>query len=215
MLPAGDEHDVVAGADRLEPAEREAAVEPRDLRAVVLADPVVHRPGQVPGGAQRAGHLAVIGRRDHGDAGLHPHHGDVLEAVVADALRAVLEAAADADDAHRQPVPDGSVADELVGTQRREGHDRVDERDEARLGQAGGDSDHVLLGHADVEEPVREALGERLERHVAEIAGEQQDAIVRRGDLAQRADECAPHAPRSCSSISATARRYSSSDIGQ
>ena len=34
--------------------------------------------------------------------------------------------------------------------------------------------DHVLLGHADVEEAVGIALGERLERHEAEIAGQEQ-----------------------------------------
>ena len=56
--------------------------------------------------------------------------------------------------------------------------------------------DHVLLGDADVEEAVREALGERLERHVAEVAGQQQDARVARGELDQRADEGAPHARR-------------------
>ena len=111
---------------------------------------------------------------------------DVLERVVGDAVVAVVEAAADADDPHRQLVQDRAVADELVRAERRERRDRVDERDEARLGEAGRDADHVLLGDADVEEAVREPLGERLEHGEAEVAGEQDDPLVLLGELDER-----------------------------
>ena len=79
-----------------------------------------------------------------------------------DAVVAVVDAAADADDAHGKPVQRRAVADELVGPHDREARDRVDERDESGLGQPRGEPDHVLLGDADVEEAARMALREAL-----------------------------------------------------
>ena len=109
----------------------------------------------------------------------------------------VLEPAADADDPHRQMVQHGAVADELVRPERRERRDRVDEGDEPRLGEAGRDAEHVLLGDADVEEPVREPLRERLDHREAEVAGEQDDPLVVLGELDERPDEGRPHAATS------------------
>ena len=88
---------------------------------------------------------------------------EILERPVRDAVLAVVEAAADAHDAHGQPVQRGAVADELVRPQRRERGDGVDEGDHAAVGQARRHAEHVLLGHAGVDEAVREAIGETLD----------------------------------------------------
>jgi hypothetical protein len=125
---------------------------------------------------------------DDGHVRLHPHHGHVLERVVADAVAAVLQAAADPDHPDRQAVLRGTVADELVRPQRREGRDRVREGHVASLGQARRDPDHVLLRHTHVEEAVREALGEGLQRHEAEVGGQEADARVGSRELDQAAD---------------------------
>ena len=109
-------------------------------------------------------------------------------------------------------MPEGAVADEFVGAERREGHDRVDKRHVPRLREAGRDADHVLLRDPDVEEAVRMPLHERLERHVAEVAREQRHAAILVGQLDQRADERAPHQPVASS---ASAKAYSASDMGQ
>ena len=180
-------------------------------RLVVLAQPVVDGPGQVPGRQHGAAGLLGVGRGDHRQARLQPHDADVLQAVVAGAGVAVFEAAAHARHAHRQLLKDGAVPDELVRTQGGEGDDRVAEGDEARLGQPGRQADHVLLGHADVDEALRMAVGEGFQGHEAEVAGQEQDAAVLLGQVAQGARERDPH-PRSTSAI---ACRYSSSLMGR
>ena len=109
----------------------------------------------------------------------------------------VLEPSADADDPHREMVKHGAVTHELVRSERREGRDRVREGDEPCLGEAGGDAEHVLLGNADVEEPVREPLRERLDHREAEVAREQDDPLVLFGKLHEGSDEGRPHAATS------------------
>src|SRR5262249_1668329 len=125
---------------------------------------------------------------------------------------AVLEAATDADDAHRQVVQDGTIADELVAAERSEGHDGVDEREEAGLGKPGGQTDHVLFGDADIDKSIGEAVGKRLQRHEAEISGQKQDARVALRQLGKGRGERRSHAEVS---ISRSAWRYSSSLIGR
>ena len=152
-------------------------------RLRLLAEPQVDGPGELLDRRQRGARLLGVGRRDDGDAGLDAHDPRVLERVVRDAVVAVVHAAADADDAHRQLVQDRAVAHELVAAHRGERGDRVDVGRVAGLGEAGRDADHVLLGDAGVPEAVGVALGERLEHGEAEIAGEQDDPLVasRRG----------------------------------
>ena len=125
----------------------------------------------------------------------------------------VFEAGAKADDAHGQVVEDRAVADELEWTQAREGADRIAERDEPGLGEAGGDTDHVLLRDADVVEAFGVSLAKRLQHREAKIAGEQHDPLVLPGDVAQGVHKGPPHSLNA--SISANAVAYSSSDIGR
>jgi hypothetical protein len=178
-----------------------AAAEPGHDRAIVLAESVVDGAARLPRGAHRRRGLLVVGGCDHLHARLRAHDGEVFHGVVREPLRAVLEAAPDADDAHGEAVPDGAVANELVRPQRGEGGDRVHERHEAGLGEAGGDADHVLFGDPGVDEAAREAVAKGFERHEPEIAGEQYDPLVGSREFGQRADEGSAHdsvAPSSC-----------------
>ena len=131
----------------------------------------------------------------------------------------VVEAGADAHDAHREIVEHRAVADELVRAQGRECGDRVDERHVARLGEARGHADHVLLGDADVDEAVGMALRERLDRHEPEIPGQEQHTRIAVRELGERGDEGLSHAaiPRRASTAdsSASALAYWSSSIGR
>ena len=130
-----------------------------------------------------------------------------------DPVVAVVESAADADDAHRQVVEHRAVAHEFVRAHRRERRDRVDEGHVARLGETGCDPDHVLLRHADVEEAVGKAAGEDIEHEVAEVARQQDDALVHCRQLGELRDEVVSHAATASSSDSAW--QYCSSVIGR
>ena len=201
-----DERDVRAVAEHVRAAEREAAVEAGDRRSHAR-EPQVRGAGDAGRRPNRARGLGVVGGRDHGEARQRAQHGDVLERPVRDAVRAVVQPAADADDAHRQVVQHGAVADELVRAQGRERRDRVDERHVAGLGQARRHAHHVLLGDADVEEAIGVALGERLDGHEAEVAGQQQDARIGVGELGERRDEGVSHA--------ATLQRLDGGELGE
>ena len=78
---------------------------------------------------------------------------------------------------------DRPVTNHLVRSKRCERPDRVAIRDEACLGEAGSHADHVLLSYADVHKSIWKRICESLERHVAEVASEQHDPIVRCRDL--------------------------------
>ena len=91
--------------------------------------------------------------------------------------------------------------------------DRVDERDEPGLGEAGRDADHVLLGDADVEEAVGEALGERLERPMKPRSPV--SSTMRSSRSASSTSVVANASLSRSRSTSASACAYSSSDIGQ
>src|SRR5207244_11455034 len=57
----GDDQQVRSLPHLVRRAEAEAAAQAGDAGFLVLADPVVDRPGQVPGGGQGGGGLLVIG----------------------------------------------------------------------------------------------------------------------------------------------------------
>ena len=166
-LPSATMATSLAVADRLRAPELEAPVETGDRRHSSLPEPEVDR-ARAARAVARDGARASASRRPARSTvrpGCARMTRDVLERVV----RERRSGRSRSRRRRRRCAPasscsDRAVADELVGAQRGERGDRVDERDEARLGQAGREPDHVLLGDADVEEAVREALGERLER---------------------------------------------------
>jgi len=71
----------------------------------------------------------------------------------------------------------------LQAAERREVGNRVDPGHFAATRQAGGNADQVLFGHADIDVAVREATREALQHRIAEIGGEQPDALVVGGDF--------------------------------
>ena len=112
---------------------------------------------------------------------------------------AVGVTAADADHAHGQVVQHGTVSDLLIAAHRGEGGDRVDERDEPGLGQAGGDAGHVRLRDPGVEEAIRMGRRELLDHVPSQVAGDEEDPIVGRGQLEERLDQRRPHSAASSS----------------
>ena len=110
-----------------------------------------------------------------------------------------------------------AVADELVRAHGRERGDRIDERDEARLGEPGGEADHVLLGHADVEE----AAGMRSANGSSTVKPRSPVRSTIRSSLAASSvscvDERVSHVRVACSSRarSSSAGRTAPRDIGR
>ncbi len=67
---------------------------------------------------------------------------------------------------------------------------RADVRDEPAVGEAGADADHVLLGDADVDEPIGELVAERAELRRADgVVDDGDDALVGAGKIEQRRGE--------------------------
>jgi hypothetical protein len=106
------------------------------------------------------------------------------------------------------------IANEFVGAEGNEGGHRVDERHKARFGEAGGETKHVLLGDTDVEESLRETIGERLDHREAEIARQQQNPLIVFGEIDERTNERAPHLRLTYGATCWSACRYSSSFMG-
>ena len=78
-----------------------------------------------------------------------------------------------ADDVHVQVRLGGVQAQEVVGAAGGEHGVRGGERDQAGFGQAGGGAEEQLLGHAHLEEPLREGLREDVHVRVfAQVRGE-------------------------------------------
>jgi hypothetical protein len=109
-------------------------------------------------GVERLAALVLVGRRQHADVRDAAQVGDVERAGVGRAVGADQAAAVERED-DRQ-VLDRDVVDQLVVGALQEGRVDRDHRLHALAGEAGGEGDGVLLGDADVEVALREALVE-------------------------------------------------------
>jgi hypothetical protein len=105
-----------------------------------------------------------------------------------------------------------AIANELERSERRKRCDGIGIRQEPGFRQTRRDPNHVLLRYADIHETAGEPLNERFERHVSEIASEQQNAFVHCREIEQRLDEGSSHADLSSSPIAIS---YSRSLIGR
>jgi hypothetical protein len=143
--------------------------------------------------AGRGGRFLRISRRDHDHSRQGPHHAEVFHAVVRVALGRVREAAAHGNDAHRIAVVANVVANLLQATHGREVGDGVREHRLADFREARCDAGHVLLGHADVEELVRQGVAEPLEHRESEVAGDEHQVLALPRLLEERLDEAGPH----------------------
>ena len=88
--------------------------------------------------------------------------------------------------------------------------DRIREDDFAARGESGRDAGEVLFRDADIEIAVGKALRERLEDGIAQVAGEQPEARVGGGQLAEGAGEGGPHGRASRSAAASSARAAAS-----
>src|SRR6185503_11726356 len=93
----------------------------------------------------------------------------------------------------------------LVAAHGRERGNRIAERHEPRLRQAGGDADHVLLGHTDIDEAAWMPLSKSLDDGESQVGGQEEDAVVDIRQLDKRLDERCSHPviPSSASACSA------------
>ena len=110
------------------------------------------------------------------EAGQLAEVADVEAAGVGRAVGADQAGAVDGE-AHRQAL-DGHVVHHLVVAALQEGRIDGGERLHAVGGQAGGEGHRVLLGDADVEGAVREALGEQVEAGARRHGGGDGDDLV-------------------------------------
>ena len=189
------EHHAAAHLERLDLLER------RERRGEPAR--VAQRRGSVEreGRREHALQLLLAGRRHHRHARDHAQEGQVEGAVM---RRAVVadEAGPVHGERHRQVLqPD--VLDEHVEGALQEGRVEGDDRPHAADGEAGGEDGRVLLGDADVVEPVGEAPLEGLEagplRHGR---GDRHDALVLLREpherLAERVGVAGRRPPRPC-----------------
>ncbi len=110
---------------------------------------------------QHVDELGLVGRSEYGEIGNRPQVREVEDAVMCGTVLA-HEASPVETEHDVQALQDGVHDDLIVGAlqeRRVDGHDRH----HAAMCQPGGKAHRMLLGDADVEEPVGEALGERAE----------------------------------------------------
>src|SRR3954471_18883960 len=75
-------------------------------------------------------------------------------------------------------MQDRAVANEFEGPQGGKSSDGISVGTQTRLGESGGQADHILFGHADIDEAIGEAGAKGLHHHVAQVASEQDYAFV-------------------------------------
>ncbi|MNS93515.1 hypothetical protein D3C72_1276940 [compost metagenome] len=158
---------------------------------------------------RHAGREFVRVARRHDVDVRHPAQaGDVFEALVAGAQRAVHQPGTVTGEDDRQLLVADVDLDLLEDPHRHEGAQAIDDRPEAGFGQPSGHAHHVLLGNAGVDVLVRAALAELVEQGVAVVSCQEHHALVPGSRLDQGCGERGPHADAPSSSRSACA--YSS-----
>ena len=85
-----------------------------------------------------------------------------------------------------------------------EGGDRVGHRPKVAHRQAGSNAHHVCFGNAAVVEAIREALLERVENSISDIAREEDNALVESGQIFDFTGEGVSHATPSFFQAAAT-----------
>jgi len=158
-----------------------------DLGIAPAPEPDVHRARPVERRRKDRAQLVRVRRADDRQVGDRPRDRDVLERVVAGSVEPEAHARVMGQQPDRHARV-GAVRPELLaGEQREIRRERPGERDEAGRRHAGRDRHHVLLGDADVEEPIRMARGEIDGAvGVGEVGGEHDDPRIRVGEVRER-----------------------------
>ena len=138
-------------------------------------------------------HLHRVARRRDQHVRKAAHQRVVLHRVVRVAQSAIGQPAADGNHGHRQAVVVHVVADLLGAAEGGEVGDRIGEDVIALAGHARGQARHVLLGHAGVDEAVRELVGKGFHHGVAEVTDDQRDVRVLARQRHQFFDESLTH----------------------
>ena len=172
-------------------ADRQHLAALRHVDAHALAARIAHRRRPVVDrrrGGDHVHQLGFVGRRHHHDVGQAAEVGQVEGAGVGRAVGADQPGAIHGE-AHRQPLQ-GDVVHHLVVGALQEGRIDRAERLEALGRQPGGKGHRVLLGDADVEAALGEALGELVEAGAGRHRrGDGDDLVVLLGFLDQRLGE--------------------------
>ena len=175
------------------------------VRFARLADAQIDRPLFLRGAiVRRLGALGRVARRDDLHIGQRSGDGNVLLRMVCPAQRRVNDAGAHAHHGDGQVLIAQVVAHHLERSIEREGRDRVGERLAALERETGANSDHALLGDADVDEARGILLAEL--RHAAgrrDVGDHDIDIGIGAGRLVKRLGERIPHCAARSSSITA------------
>ena len=177
-VPAVDQH--------LSVIEGQPVIVGEDHRDLAAFEAKVDRARQVGDGRHHLGGLGGVRHVHDGHAGERAHQCDILDGLVAGAAGAG-NAGHEADDADRQVRVGDCVNDLVEGAPGREYAERVHERDQAAAGERPGHADHVRLGHASVDEAVRERRLEEIDLALTgQVAAQADDLRALPGQFDQR-----------------------------
>ena len=130
--------------------------------------------------------MVGVGGAHNREIGDRSHDPEIFEAVVTGAVEPHRHSGVVSDHSHRHSCVGAVGADLLATQQRSECGERGRIGDEAAGCHSGRNGHHVLLGDADVEEPLRMAFGEVGDAvGFGEIGGENHDPLVIVGDVRQ------------------------------
>jgi hypothetical protein len=171
----------------------ERPVQPRNYTCGFFFDPIVDRHPFPPRSVQAGSDLPIIRGCYDAQSRLKAHHSNIFKPVMRKPILTIADAASDSHYSDRELVLNWPVSDEFVRSQRGESHNRINERNKTRFSQSGGDPDHVLLSHANINKSVRKFFGEWFQDHESKIGRQHDYPLVGFGQFGQGRNECFPH----------------------
>ena len=188
-----DDGEVGAIAQHVGAAELEDVAFRQEVRHADAAQTQEHRAvvGGRPGGRRRR--LDAVGGRDDRHIRQRPDPGEVLDRVVRRSELAIGHAGTDAAELHIGLRVGDVGLDLLERAAGEEARGAADERDLAAVGEPGAGADEVLLGDADVDQALREAIAETVQLRGADrVVADRDDVAVGLGQCHQRRREGVP-----------------------
>ena len=185
------------------------AVRIEDLRDRSAQPAHVHGARLRGGELDRRSHFCRVRRIDDGHPRERAHQREVVDRLMRRPERRRDPRQEGNDDAAARAGRERH-RDLVVGATRREDAVGDGDRKEADLREPAGDSHHVRLRHADLEEPIRERLGER--QHVGvlgQVGREHDDVLAPAGEVDERRREGRDGAH--CSILTTTSPTFASS----